>query len=212
MATTMKVDCNSKPPTITFTWHVWAPASFSVADIQTIKDAVDKFWNKTEIRYFNCLIKVVVDIVSERDRKDKKPDEYDELTDAGKGGKGEPHGGGATMSTGSESAGSHHKIGLSRQDDGTLKPETIAHELGHAMGIPDPTATTKWDKDGIKPSDIFQILKGRSIEVSGQWHGWLEQASCCRPAGTDAGTVPPNPEPKKDAPATEPEKKNPKKE
>lgn len=198
--TTLKVDCEKKE--IELTCHIVLSDNFTAADKTALENAIAKFWNPTPpLMYYNCKVVVKLHLVTKKELDALKNKKKEDLTedekrllkeapffdkwDVSQG--GGVAGGGGTLHTGEGNRpGTSHRVGLSRDDNGQLKPETISHELGHCLGIDDPAPTDKWDKNGIQPAHIREIIRRGSVKHAGEWRGWRPKVTCCETEGADA--------------------------
>ena len=176
MSTTIKVNCKDKE--IVLTWHVWLSSDrFDDKDVQTIKDVVADKWNnpKSPLKYGECTLKVEFDI--NRDRtKPKPPPRYDDWTVAP---------GGTTIPADPSKS---NMTSVDREKGAALEPpldpRKISHELGHCFGINDPAGhghkLGDWDKKGIKPEHVEEIIKAFAKANDGKWPIG-EDPKCCNP-------------------------------
>lgn len=180
-----KMDVNCDKCEITFTFEAWAPKSVTEADIEQIKTAAAKFWNPNpKHKYFNCDVNVIVNIISERKRKQKPTDSVFVIQGT------DPKGGGATLQRGTSGGkgntpSAKSQISIARLPNGKLKLKTIAHEIGHGMGIDDLKPTVPWDRNGIKRHHIKKIIEKMTFKLKdGREVGWGADASCCKECKT----------------------------
>ena len=168
----LRCDCDRK--IITLTWKVWFPFGLRANHERALRDAIDRFWNPTPpLKYYDCDIRVVV--VIDKTSFDRPP-EFDECQIK----EPAPLGGGNTGWQGESSPRKPHKMFISPLPDGTLKDTTIAHELGHCMGLEDELrGAKKWDRNGITEEHIREIIRKGSRDSDGRW---LPATRCCRGA------------------------------
>jgi len=171
----LKVDCENLR--IILTLKIWVGPNVPAKHIKAIRKAVRERLNPTKppLYYFRCRVYIRIEI----SRAKNQPNSYDQFKINGS----YPDGGGATLQPGGGlfAPGSRKFIGVSTLPDGSMKPSTISHELGHALGINDPEPTTPWDKDGINDDHIREIFDNGSMRLpDGTLVGWHASAHCCR--------------------------------
>lgn len=160
----LHVDCENK--VITFIWYVWADRPQLRA---AIRRAVNRYWNTTPpLRYHQGRVRVRVRF----SHAGLPPVGYDVFRTCPFADTSGAH------TVGPESPRGAHQTLISRIPKVGYRPDVIAHELGHCMGLTDPWRGPKrWDKNGITESHIREILLKGSEDTHG---AWLLNARCCR--------------------------------
>lgn len=181
--TSCEVDCPNKRITLTVNLFVEGMGvAVTPQMLQTIRQAINQAWNPTpRHKYFDCEIHVVLDILTRADRPAGAPPGYNKLRISKLALGGGPLGGGATSAPAPLSPEKDSTTDVTLDPQGNLRPSTIAHELGHQLGIDDPQPTVNWDKNGITPAHIREIIDDATHRrANGSQVGWAVRASCCR--------------------------------
>lgn len=168
----LRVDCKKKK--IVLVCKIWDGGRIGPTTQKRIRDAVNQIWNRTPpLKYANCTVTVELEFSDAAVR----PEKFDEwqLSPVP-----DPAGGGATGFQGDNSPLKFHRTVITPLPNGRLKPSTVAHELGHGMGLDDGLrGAIKWDKDGIKDEHVERIIELGGRDSEGRW---LVDTRCCRGA------------------------------